>query len=227
MAVAFRPNHAARPSALPRLALSGVVVALAALGAARVGDLVPDLRNPFASSRTVDRSEPAVLHALEDVAEFRAATANYSVVMDVEKDAPWLPSFVKGERSVFLAAGSVDATVDLSGLGAAAVEVSGDGRAVTVTLPAAVVSRPDVDPARSRVVSRERGILDRLGSVLADSPTSERGLYLRAESRLAAAARADDGLLTRAEANTRRMLRDLLGPLGFERVEVRFAAPLP
>ena len=221
MALAFDRSHASRPATLPRLVVASAVVALAAVGLNRVGDLVPDLSNPFAS-RTVDRSEPAVLHALEDLAEYRAATANYSVVLDVEKDAQWLPAFVKGERTVFLAAGAVDATVDLSDLGPTAVKVSDDGEAVTVTLPAAVLSEADVDPARSRVVSRERGIVDRLGSVLADSPTSERGLYLRAEDKLEAAARADGELLERAEVNTRQMLTELLGSLGFERVTVRF-----
>ncbi len=224
MALAFDRSHASRSGALPRVAAAAAVVALAAAGIGLVGDVMPDLSNPFAATRTVDRSEPAVLHALEDVAEYRAATANYSVVLDLEKDAPWLPAFVKGERTVFLAAGSVDATVDLSDLGAGAVQVSADGDAVTVTLPVAVLSRADVDPGRSRVVSRERGIVDRLGSVLADNPTSERGLYLRAENKLAAAARADGGLLERAERNTRQMLTELLGTLGFERVTVRFEA---
>jgi hypothetical protein len=209
-----------------RVSAAALVVGLAAFGVSRVGELLPDPSNPFAATETVDRSAPAVLHALEDVAEFKAATANYSIVLDVEKDARWLPSFVKGERTVFMAAGEVDATVDLSALGADAITVSEDRRSVTIELPAATLSEAVVDPERSRVVSRERGVVDRVGSMFADNPTGERGLYLRAGHKLDATARADTALVQRAEQNTRRMLEGLLAPLGFETVRVHFASEL-
>ena len=226
MALSFPATAAARTRTVVGVLALGVVASLAVVGIGRIGDLVPDLTNPFASSETVDRSEPAVLQALADMAEFKAATANYSVVLDVEKDAAWLPSFVKGERTVFLAAGSVDATVDLSTLDADAITVSEDRTSVTISLPGATLSDAVVDPERSRVVSRERGLVDRVGSVFADNPTSERGLYLRAERKLDAAARADAALLDRAEKNTRQMLERLLVPLGFETIDVEFASAL-
>lgn len=226
MALSFPATAAARTRTVVGMLALGATAALAVVGVSRVGDLVPDLSNPFASSETVDRSEPAVLQALADMAEFKAATANYSVVLDVEKDAKWLPSFVKGERTVFVAAGEVDATVDFSALDAEAITVSEDRTTVTISLPGATLSDAVVDPERSRVVSRERGLVDRVGSVFADNPTSERGLYLEAERKLDAAARADSALLDRAEKNTRQMLERLLVPLGFETVNVEFASAL-
>ena len=123
---------------------------------------------------------------------------------------------------LFVAAGNVDAGVDFSGLTAEAVTVSSDRRAVTVALPHARLSRPRVDPARSYVYERDRGVLDRVGSVFSDNPTSERPLYLLAEQRLAAAARGDSGIVERAEQNTRAMLEQLLGALGFTEVEIVF-----
>jgi hypothetical protein len=90
-----------------------------------------------------------------------------------------------------------------------------------VTLPHATLSQARVDPARSYVYDRERGLIDRVGSMFSDSPTSERELYLLAEKKLAAAA-AEGGVTDRAEENTSRMLETLLRSLGFTEVSIRF-----
>ena len=68
-------------------------------------------------------------------------------------------------------------SADFSGLDASALDVFEDRRAVTVTLPRARLLGPRVDPARSRVFERERGLVDRIGSVFEDNPTSERELF--------------------------------------------------
>jgi hypothetical protein len=74
------------------------------------------------------------------------------------------------------------------------------------------------------VFSRERGLLDRLGSVLSDNPTSERRLYQLAEDRLEAAA-TRSGLVEQAERNTRAMLQSMLRSLGYRDVTVTFRDP--
>ena len=196
------------------------IAMLAVLGMGRLQDLLPNLSNPFASS-TVDRSAPAVLAALEDVSQYRAATANYSVIVDLEKDMKFVPSFIKGERTLFLALGSVDASVDFAGLDESSISAA-DGR-VVVSLPPAELGGAVVDPKRSRVVSRDRGLVDRVGSIFADSPTGERELYLAAQAKLDRAAASDDALVERAQQNTADMLENLLLPLGFSEVEVTFA----
>ena len=200
-----------------RLAL----VVLAAVAVVALLGRLPSL-NPFATEDE-DRSPPAVLKSIERLREFRAATANLEVVIDLERDAKYLPSFIKGERTLYVAAGTVDATVDLRGLKGDAIAVSEDRRSATITLPAPKLGAPRVDPARSRVFSRQRGLLDRAASPFEDNPTSERELYLLAERKLAAAARNPaSGLVPSAERNTGAMLERLLRGLGFERVEVRF-----
>jgi len=83
------------------------------------------------------------------------------------------------------------------------------------------LAEPVVDPARSRVANRDRGLVNRVADVFSDSPTSERELYLTTQQRLAKAAKGSE-LRARAEANTRKMLQGLLGEVGFDRVEVRF-----
>lgn len=202
-----------------------VVLALAAVGVVfflgRLGSLLPSLDNPF-RTETVDRSRPAVLESMRDLREYHAATGHFEVIVDVEKDTRFVPAAIKGERVLFVAVGDVDAGVDFGGLLGDAVEV--DGKSVRVTLPPARFFDARVDPRRSYVYDRDRGVIDRVASIFRDSPTGESELYALAEDRLAAAARQGSGLLPRAERNTRAMLESLLRALGFERVEVRYAA---
>lgn len=200
------------------LALAAVPVLF--VGLDEVGELLPSLRNPFATE-SVDRSQPSVLRALEDLSRYQAATGHFQLVIDLEKDVRHVPALIKGERTLFVAAGTVDAYVDFAGLGPEALRVSDDRRAVAVSLPHARLSEPRVDPARSYVASRDRGLLDRLGSVFSENPTSERELYLLAEEKLATAAK-DGSLAAAAESNTRRMLEGMLRSLGFPEVTVSF-----
>ena len=196
-----------------------VAVLLGWTGLHHLGDLLPDWGNPF-KTEEVDRTGPAVLKALSDLHEYRAATGAYQVMVDMEKDAKYLPSFLKGERTLFLAQGSVDAAVDFSRLGPEAVTVNPD-RSVSITLPHAQLTKPVLDTAASHVVDRDRGLLDRLGSVFSDSPTGEQTLYAAAEPKLRAAAN-EGALVAKADENTTQMLTRLLGALGFNQVQVNF-----
>ena len=210
-----------------RRGLGTLAILAAVLVAIVVGlpALLPSL-NPF-RSETKDRSGPVLLKSLEDLSEYRAASANLQVVVDVEQDAKLLPSFIKGSRTLFVAAGTVDAAVDFSGLskGRGAVRVSDDRRAVSITLPAATLTEARLDPARSRVYDRDRGLFDRVEEVFADNPSDEQPLYRLATRKLQDAAAADPELRRRAQENTKRMLEGMMKGLGFERVTVTFRAP--
>ena len=187
--------------------------------------LVTGPLNPFGSD-TKDRSQPVLLKSLENLSDYHAATANMQVVVDVEEDARLLPSFIKGERTLFVAAGTVDAAVDFRGLAKdpEAVKVSDDRRSVRLTLPAPKLLEPQLDPDRSRVYDRDRGVLDRVEDAVSDRPGDEQPLYQLAEDKLAAAAAADPQLLRTAERNTRSMLEGLLRGLGFEKITIDFRA---
>ena len=198
-------------------ALAAVALLIVALIAA-VGSL-----NPF-GSETKDRSGPVLLKSLEDLSQYRAASANMQVVVDVEQDDKLLPSFIRGERTLFVAAGTVDAAVDFSGLSkdAGAVKVSDDRKAVTITLPAATLTQARLDPSRSRVYDRDRGITNRVEDVFSDNPGDEQPLYELATRKLSDAAKADPELRKRAQENTQHMLEGMMRGLGFEQVTVRF-----
>jgi hypothetical protein len=204
---------------------AGVLLLVLVLAVSSLGNLRwwPSFPNPF-GAREVDRSQPVLLKAIEDLEVFKAATGNFQVVVDLEEGSRGIPLVIKGERTLFVAGGSVDAEVDFAGIGEGAIKVSGDGERVEVTLPRARLTQARVDPAQSRVFSRERGLLDRLGSVLSDNPTSERELYQLAQAKMQAAAAQSD-LLARAEQNTRAMLEGMLRSLGYSDVTVTFRDP--
>src|SRR5215218_2394285 len=184
-------------------------VAVAGLSGLR---LWPSFPNPF-GTRQVDRSQPVLLKAIEDLAVYKAASGNFQVVVDLEESSRGIPLVIKGQRTLFVAGGSVDAEVDFSGLKDGAIKVSPDGQRVEITLPRARLTQARVDPDQSR-----------LGSVLSDNPTSERELYQLAQAKMQAAAAQSD-LQGRAEQNTRAMLVSMLRSLGYREVTVTFRDP--
>jgi hypothetical protein len=179
---------------------------------------------PFGSEER-DRSGPAVLTAMRDLSEYHAATGQYQVVIDIQQDAKFLPDIIKGKRTIFLAIGSVDSYVDFRKLGDDAVSVSSDRKTVSITLPRAQLSKPNVDPDQSRVLNQDLGVIDRLGNLFSDQPNPQnQQMYQVAEQRLADAAR-QVGLQKRAEDNTRATLDKLMRSLGFTTVDITFVNP--
>jgi hypothetical protein len=199
-----------------------VMATLAALAAVvwfsfdQLGSLLP-----FGETGTVDRSQGAVLLTLSDLSEFTAASGRFQVIIDIERDVPVVPRQIAGERVLFVAQGSVDAAVDFSELGPGTVRIDDARERVVLDLPHAELTEAQVDPEASYVFARERGILDRIGGVFSDNPTSERELYLTAEEKLATAAEESD-LVEQAERNTTAMLQGLLGSLGFHDITVNY-----
>jgi len=209
---------------MKRLASAVVVVLVAVVGLGLAAALVglPSLGNPF-GSETVVRDHAAVLDSLEEIADLHVASGEYQVVVDVEERARFVPGFLKGERSTFLAQGAVDAYVDLDALDDDAVVVGEDG-SVTVLLPPARLAEPVLDHDASRLLDRDRGVLDRIGGAFSDEPTSERDLYLEAERRLAEAA-AESDLRATGEAKAVATVEALLRDAGLDDVRVVVADP--
>ena len=203
-----------------RLVAAGAGLALLVPTGLGIRDWVAGWGNPM-EPEIVDRSTAPLLLALDDLAEYHAATADLQVMVDLEVDTPWVPSVISGERVHFLATGTADAYVDFDGLDAGAVTLSPDGDSATIVLPAPELSAVRIDPEESRVVDRDRGLVERIGGAFAENPIDDSELYALAEDRLAAAA-ADSDLRERAETNTRAMLTGLVQSLGVDDVEVTF-----
>ncbi|MCT4351831.1 DUF4230 domain-containing protein [Streptomyces sp. Je 1-79] len=203
-------------------AVAAVLLALA-LTVVLLGRFVqlPGLGDLFASE-TRDRSGPAVLKSIQDMNRHEGALGTYQVVVDLEKDARFLPDAIRGTRTLYVANGSVSSYVDLSRLGADAVTVDEERTTATLRLPHAQLGDPALDPERSYAVSKQRGLLDRLGDLFSDNPASESAVHRLAAQHIGEAARESD-LTIRAERNTTAMLQGLLRALGFEQVTVTYA----
>jgi Protein of unknown function (DUF4230) len=189
-------------------------------GVSWVRGILPDFDNPFAET-TVDRSGPAVLQSIRDLHEYHAATGDFQQVVDLEKDTA-LPSGLLGSRTLFIAYGTVDATVDFEGIGDGAVEVSDDRRRATITLPPPTLSEARIDPTRSYVYDHDEGVFNEIGDLFSSDDNSQQELYVVAEERITASAQQGSGLVARAQENTRAMLTSMLTALGFESVVVEF-----
>jgi hypothetical protein len=191
-----------------------------------LGGCFPSFSNPF-REETVDRSSPVVLKSIENLRRFQAATGHYEVIVDLEKDTRFVPAPIRGERVLFVAVGDVEAGVDFTELSDDAVRVSDNRRTVHLELPHAELFRARVDPARSYVYDRDRGLIDRVASIFQDNPTSEQELYVLAQQKLEEAAEESPDILARAERNTRLMLVGLLEALGFTSVSIEFVDVTP
>ncbi|GED83039.1 DUF4230 domain-containing protein [Streptomyces sp. 6-11-2] len=201
-------------------AVSAVVVVPALLFAGVALAVLPGIKDLF-GTETHDRSGPALLKSIQDLSRYDAASGNFQVVVDLEKDSKYLPDAIRGTRTLYVGAGTVDAYVDLGRLGDKDVTVDGDRTSATLRLPHARLGRPALDADHSYAVSKQRGLLDRLGDLFSDNPNSEQAVQRLAVKHIADAAK-DSGLTARAEANTTGMLEGLLTSLGFKEVHVTY-----
>jgi uncharacterized protein DUF4230 len=199
----------------------GAVAVAVILAAGAVTGLL-DIGNPFGTT-TVDRTSPALLRQLNDMSRYTAARGKFQSTVDIEDDVGLLPSFIAGERTVYEAQGSVDASVDFSALTKNAIQKNADG-SVTVTLPEPELGRAVVDERASKMVSQNRGLVNRIADAFSDNPHTERRVVLVAQQKIHRAA-AHSSLVRRAERNTTAMLQGFLGRLGYTDVRVAYARP--
>jgi hypothetical protein len=182
--------------------------------------VLPGLKDLF-GSETHDRSGPALLKSIQDISRYDAASGNFQVVVDLEKDAKLLPDAIRGTRTLYVGAGTVDAYVDLGKVGENDVRVDEDRTSATLRLPHAQLGKPALDPDRSYAVSKQRGLFDRLGDLFSDNPNGEQAVQKLAVRHIGDAAKESE-LTTRAESNTTGMLEGLLRSLGFKDVRVTY-----
>lgn len=172
---------------------------------------VPNL-NPFASE-TRDRTGPAMLQSVRDLSQYHAAEGDFQVVVDVEHDVAWVPDIIAGNRTLFVARGSVSAYIDFSTLKDKALTVDEEKKTVQVRLPAPKLAKPNIDQEHTYLYSQDRGVWDRVKSLFEEG--DQREFYVLAEKRIGDAAK-EAGLTARAERNTRQMLTGMLTSLGYK-----------
>lgn len=190
------------------LVLVGALVALGGLVAADTFGFNPSQVNQ------VDRSQPVLLKSVQDIQEYHAAVGNFEEVLDIEDEhLAWVPSLVAGRRTLYVATGTVNAYVDLTGLADKDLAVAPDGKSVTVRLPEPKLDKPNLNFERSYIYDQNRGLVDRIVDAI-ETPQQAK-LFQLAEQKLAAAAEESE-LRKQAAENTRAMLTGMFGSLGFQ-----------
>ncbi|WP_030169529.1 DUF4230 domain-containing protein [Spirillospora albida] len=211
------PRRRVRRLPITPLLLIAATIALVLVAQQAIRGL-PSWLDPF-GEETKDRSGPALLQSIRDLHRYEAASGNFQVIVDLEKDAKFLPDALRGKRTLFVGNGSVDAYVDFSRIGSGALKVNADRTEASITLPRAQLEQTNLDPKRSYVFTTERGILNRFGDFFGGNPNDQQQLYVLASQKIQAAA-AESGLRDRADANTKLMLENMLKALGFTKVTV-------
>jgi hypothetical protein len=197
-----------------------VVIALVAFGSFRACSWLGN--DGPGTQKTVDRSGPVVLKSIQDLSRFEAATGTFQVVIDLEKDTKYVPAAIKGQRTLFVGYGTVDAYVDFSGVTSSALTVSDDRRSVSLRLPPPQLEKVNLDQDKSYVFAQQRGVIDRFTSLFDSDPNQLQQVYKAAQAKITDTAK-ETGLQTRAETNTKAMLTGLFHSLGYTTVTVTFS----
>jgi hypothetical protein len=202
------------------------LLVIALIGAMLVGlntaRLLPDfLKNPF-QEQVEDRSQPPVLLSIKDLSRFVAAEGNFEVVIDLQRNRKYVPDWLINERTLFVAAGTVEAYVEFGQISDDKIIQSEDRKTIEITLPAPELAEPKLDLDRSYVFAEERGLFNRVGDFFDGDQNKQRETLLVANQRIATAAE-NSQLKMRAEENTRKTLESILRSLGFENITIKFA----
>jgi hypothetical protein len=158
----------------------------------------------------VDVSQPTVVDKIQQLQRLETVVYTMDKIVSGEKENAILPDFLAGDKLLMIVHGEVIAGVDFSGLKSGDVSVS--GKNVRLRLPAALVFTTRLDNARTRVYSRQTGLL------VPVDPNLETAVRQEGERQLQQAALAD-GVLKTAQQNARSTLMSLLQGLGFASVE--------
>jgi Protein of unknown function (DUF4230) len=165
----------------------------------------------FGRPAHIDVSQPTVVNKIQQLQRLETVVYTMDKVVSGEKENAVLPDFLVGDRLLMIVHGDVVAGVDFSGLKGGDVVV--EGKQVRLRLPSAQVFATRLDNARTRVYSRQTGLL------VPVDPNLETQVRQEGERQLLQAA-LQDGVLKTANQNARATLTSLLQGLGFERVEL-------
>jgi hypothetical protein len=198
-------------------AVAAVLVLIVVLSAVH---LLPQLRNPFATTTTV-RTEPVILKSITELSRYEAASGSFEVVVDLTKRTSLLPSFLAGSETLFIGQGTDIAFVDFSQLKSKAITVNAKRTSVTVSLPRAQLEPAVLNVSQSYVYAQQQGLFNRIGNFFSGNPNSQQQVYVLAQQKIQTAA-TQSPLLAEAQKNTEEMLDGMLTSLGFQHVTVTF-----
>lgn len=190
--------------------LAIVVIGIAVWSATGVG-LLRLMGFSRGGTTIIGVNQPTVVRQIQQLQ--RLETVNYTMdkIISGERDNPYLPKFLAGDRLLLVVHGQVIGGIDLAKVQPKDVTVS--GRAISLRIPAAEIFTTRVDNAKTRVYSRDTGLFT------TPDPNLESEVREAAEQQLQQAA-LQDSVLKTAEQNAQSTLASMLKGLGFEQVTV-------
>src|SRR5579859_2409646 len=159
---------------------------------------------------TIDVSQPTVVDRIQRLQRLETVVYTMDKIVSGARETAFFPDFLAGDRLLMLVHGEVVAGIDFSNLKPGDVKV--DGKQVRLHLPAPQVFSTRIDSARTRVYSRQTGLL------VPTDPNLETEVRQAAERQLQQDAMAD-GILRTAQQNAASTITSLLQGLGFETIE--------
>jgi hypothetical protein len=159
---------------------------------------------------TLDVSQPTVVDRIQRLQRLETVVYTMDKIVSGAKQTPFFPAFLAGDRLLMLVHGEVVAGIDFSNLKPGDVKV--EGKHVHLHLPAPQVFSTRLDSSKTRVYSRQTGLL------VPSDPDLETQVRQEAERQLQASA-LTDGILHTAQQNATSTITSLMQGLGFETIE--------
>jgi hypothetical protein len=162
-------------------------------------------------SLSIDTTLPTVVNRIQRLQRLETVVYNMDKVVEGTRENAYLPDFLAGDKLLLVVHGEAIAGIDLSRLQASDIRIQ--GRTIHVRLPQPEIFATTIDNAKTRVYSRETGLL------VAADPNLESEVRAKAQQELQQAA-VVDGILDAARKNASATLTTMLLGLGFEQIQV-------
>jgi hypothetical protein len=155
-------------------------------------------------------SQPTVVNRIQRLQRLETVVYTMDKIVTGERENPFLPNFLAGDRILLLVHGEVVAGIDFGNLKSGDVSIQGKNIRLRLPQPQLFTTRLDSD--KTRVYSRQTGLL------VPVDPNLESRVRQEAEHQLQDAA-LQDGILRTAQQNARSTIMSLLTGLGFEKID--------
>jgi hypothetical protein len=160
---------------------------------------------------TIDVSQPTVVDRIQRLQRLETVMYTMDKLVTGAKENPYFPDFLAGDRLLLMVHGEVVAGIDFSNLKPGDVKL--DGKQIHLHLPTSQVFRTRIDSAKTRVYSRQTGL------IVPTDPNLETQVREEGERQLLQAA-LTDGILKTAQQNAVLTVTSLLQGLGFEKIDI-------
>ena len=157
-------------------------------------------------------NQPTVVRQIQQLQRLETVSYTMDKIISGQRDNPYLPKFLAGDRLLLVVHGDVIAGVDLGKV--QPTDVSVRGRTISLRIPSAEIFTTRIDNARTRVYSRDTGLFS------SPDPNLESEVREEAERQLQQSA-LQDGVLKTADQNAHTTISRMLTGLGFEQVDFR------